>query len=77
MTAPSATEPSTLTTMVKLAISPFGDDALENVIVPLPPTGTESVRFQFAGGVADTRLVPTGMASLTSAFTAAAGPALL
>jgi hypothetical protein len=77
ITVPSATEPSMLTTIVNTAISPFGEEAFVNVIVPLPPFGTESVRVQVAGVVTETRSVPTGIASLTSALTAAAGPALL
>jgi hypothetical protein len=66
-----------LTTIVNTAASALGEEALVNVMVPLPPTGTESVRVQVAGVVTDTRLVPAGSASLISALTALAGPALL
>jgi hypothetical protein len=77
MTVPSATLASMLTTIVNTAASALGEEAFENVMVPLPPTGTTSVRVQVAGVVTDTRLVPAGIASLTTALRAAAGPALL
>ena len=76
-TALSATAPSILTVTVKFWDSPLGDaPVLENMIVPLPPAGTESVRLQFAVAGADTRLVPEGITSLTTTASALAGPAL-
>jgi hypothetical protein len=76
-TAPSATAPSILTVTVNEADSPLVEGpVLENMRVPLPPTGTESVRVQLAGAGADTRLVPAGIGSLKTTASALAGPAL-
>jgi len=77
ITAPSATLPSMLTTIVNTAASALGEEALVNVMAPLPPFGTRSVRAQVAGVVTETRLVVAVITSLTTTLAAAVGPALL
>src|SRR6266850_3909815 len=66
MVEPEATLALTLTTIVNTAVSAGGESALENTMLPVPPTGTTSVRAQpGAAVVAETRVVPAGTASVT------------
>lgn len=66
MVEPAATLVLTLTTIVKTAVSEAATVAFENTMLPVPPTGTESVRAQPGEAVvAETSVVPVGTASVT------------
>src|SRR5882762_4586396 len=66
MIEPEATLALTLTTIVNTAVSEAATSALENTMLPVPPTGTTSVRAQPGDAVvAETNVVPTGLASVT------------
>src|SRR3954464_13743782 len=58
---------STLTTMVKTAVSPFGTDGFEKTTLPVPPTagGLGIVQPLPVVTTADTNVVLAGTASVT------------
>src|SRR4030095_14042606 len=67
----------TFTTSVQLAVSALARLGLVKVIVPVPPTGTESVRVQPAGVVTETNVVLAGSGSEILALRAEFGPLLV
>src|SRR5262245_4604298 len=78
ITVPDAVPEPTLTVMVKVAISAFGTLAFSKVMVPVPPTATESVRVQPAGRApTDTKVVLAGIASVTFTPVELSGPLFL
>src|SRR5581483_6849612 len=78
MMLPLAALALTLTMIVKTAVSPFGTDALEKTMLPVPPAMTESVRAQPLPVVntADTNVVLVGTASVIVTVCAVPGPLL-
>src|SRR5205809_1128568 len=74
---PSGAPESTFTMIVNVAASPAAEVALANAIVPVPPAGTESVRDQPAGVVAETNVVLAGVASVSVTVCASEAPLLL
>src|SRR5437764_251247 len=68
---------STLTTIVKVAVSLAATVAFVKVMVPVPPATTESVRDQPAGVVTDTSVVLVGVGSLIVTVCASDGPLLV
>jgi hypothetical protein len=67
----------TLTTTVKLAVSPLATEALVNISVPVPPGATKSARLHPIGRVAETNVVLAGIVSLTLALAAGPDPLFL
>src|SRR6185436_15893387 len=66
MIVPLVTLVSTLTTIVNTAVSEPATSAFANTMLPVPPAGTRSVRAQPGDAVvAETKVVPTGTASVT------------
>src|SRR5688572_8102182 len=72
MIVPPSVPALTLTTTVKVAVSPPFTDALVNISVPVPPATTASARLHPAGRVAETNVVLAGIVSVTLALGAAA-----
>src|SRR5215470_13173704 len=75
MVAPLPTLALTLSTMVKVAVVPAANVALEKTTLPVPPTGGV-VMVQPAGAVAETKVVLAGTASVTVTVCASLGPLL-
>jgi len=66
ITVPEVTLALTLTTSVNTAVSAAATSAFEKTMLPVPPTGTTSVRAHPGlAVVAATRVVPVGTASVT------------
>ena len=65
----------TCTTRVNVTV-PTATSGWVNVTVPVPPTAG-AVTVHPAGGVAATKVVPPGIASVTTVSIAALGPALV
>src|SRR5688572_26125433 len=67
----------TLTTSVNTALAPEASVGAVAVTVPVPPTGTASVRVQPAGTVKDTNVVLGGSVSDSDRFCASLLPPLV
>lgn len=64
----------TFTTRVNCALAPVASVVAVAVTVPVPPTGTTSVRVQPPGTVKDTNVVPAGKVSEKLRPLASLGP---
>ena len=76
MIVPLVVPAVTFTTTVKILEAPAACVALVNVSVPVPPTGTASVRVQPDGVVTETSVVFAGTASDNDNDCASLGPPL-
>ena len=78
MIAPVAASPATVKASVKIAVEFAGRVAMVQVIVPLPPElGVVHVNGEPESCASERKVVPPGVALVTSTFCASSGPWLI
>jgi hypothetical protein len=74
-TVPPAVAGETLTVRGKTTLPPAARDAVEQLMLPVPP-GIGVIQLQPAGGVIEEKVVPTGAVSASDGDAAVTGPKL-